>query len=209
MKLIINLIAVVASIANLIACEKSFIGERIEKITNLEGAGNWNEALIIYKELQKLSPLSMTRKLMYRKGVCEIQCSEFHAAEESFSWVIDGVELETAHDVQRWYIISSMFNLAYVQALVGKLNESKISLSAANKNFDKLKDFKNDPSWILWKSKTNDRINSAISLLEMHEQRTGKPHPPVGNGEPKDNSRSAPRHPPEGPTPAEPHSAPR
>jgi hypothetical protein len=171
MKLLILIAIFFTSFESLIFAEKIPLGGMIEKINNLEKEKRWNEALEVYREIDKLFLSSMTKKLMYRKGLCEIQCSEFRAAEESFAWVLDGVEIESVDAAQKDFIISSMFNLAFAQARLGKLDESKESLIFANKNFERLGNFTNNQSWISWRSRNDARVRAVISTFELQEEK--------------------------------------
>jgi hypothetical protein len=136
-------------------------GETMEVITKLEKSGEWNKLLPIYRELHgrlRLSFDGLTIPFLFRKGVCELQCSKFDDAEQSFDLITQNGESEKVAEINRVTITRSMFYLADAQARNGKFEVAEKSLIGANRFFGKMVQLRSDPQLVKWRNKIVARI---------------------------------------------------
>ncbi|MDE0835404.1 MAG: hypothetical protein OSA84_03525 [Akkermansiaceae bacterium] len=133
----------------------------MEVITKLEKSGEWNKELPLYRELHSRLRLSfdgLTIPFLFRKGVCELQCSKFDDAEQSFDLITQNGEPEKVAEINRVTITRSMFYLADAQARNGKFEAAEKSLIAANRFFENMVQLRNDPQLVKWRNKIVARI---------------------------------------------------
>ena len=136
-------------------------GETMEVITKLEKSGEWNKALPLYRELHSRLRLSfdgLTIPFLFRKGVCELHCSKFDDAEQSFGLITQNGELEKVSEINRVTITRSMFYLSDAQARNGKFEAAEKSLISANRFFGKMVQLRRDPQLVKWRNKIVARI---------------------------------------------------
>ena len=141
--------------------------QKMDIITGFEKSGDWRNALPIYRELHSKLSRSMdglTMPFVFRKGICELQCSQFSDAEKSFRFVAQAEDTEDLAEIHKPIVARSMFYIAEAQALNGKFDDAQKSLIEANRVFNIIYGIDNDSGLADWRKSIVQKISRSIEI---------------------------------------------
>ena len=142
-------------IPNASAKEDLAFGETMKVITKLEEAGEWNKALPLYRDLYsqlRLKLDGLTIPFLFRKGICEMQCSIFDDAEKSFDHITRNTKVFKVPDIYLVTVVRANFYLAEVQARSGKFEAAEKSLATAKLFFEQAVQVNDDAQMRKWRN---------------------------------------------------------